>query len=113
MPPQGFPQEMGPYGMPDPSQGYPQMAPYVSPYEYANPREKNTLNVVSLVLGICSIAVCLAFVSGIPAIIVGVLGLRAAGQGRATNKGVGLAGIITGAIGTVVATLVWVWLLSG
>jgi hypothetical protein len=55
--------------------------------------------VVSLVLGILSF--CLLFLAGIPAIIVGVLGLRAIGQsgGRLGGRGMAVAGIILGVLG--------------
>ena len=42
---------------------------------------------------------------GIPAIVVGVLGMRAAKEGRASNKGLSIAGVVTGAIGTVISAL--------
>jgi len=63
--------------------------------------DKSSLPLVSLVLGILSL-VCLGFLAGIPAIITGVMGRKRA---KMTGEGAGmsLAGIITGAIGTVLS----------
>ena len=79
--PGGYP--AAPYG------GY----PYVAVYGYP----KNNLGVWSLVLGIASF-VCFGPLAGIPAIITGVLGRKAAQRGEADNGGMSLAGIILGAL---------------
>jgi hypothetical protein len=54
----------------------------------------------SLVLGILSL--CLLFLAGIPAIVLGVIGLRATARsgGRLGGKGLAVGGIILGTIGT-------------
>ena len=44
---------------------------------------------------------CCGFITGIPAIIVGYLGIQAANEGRATNKGMSIAGIVLSLAGTV------------
>ena len=67
--------------------------------------EANALGGWALGLGIASIvANCLSFglILGISAIVVGVLGMRAANEGRASNKGLSIAGVVTGAIGAVI-----------
>jgi len=48
---------------------------------------------------------CLYFgaLLGVPAIILGVKGMRAADEGRATNKGVSIAGVVLGSIGSAVS----------
>jgi hypothetical protein len=63
--------------------------------------QKSSLPTISLVLGILSL-VCLGFLAGIPAIITGFMGRKKA---KMTGEGAGmsLAGIITGAIGTVLS----------
>ena len=66
----------------------------------------NALGGWALGLGIASIfANCLSFglILGIPAIVVGVLGVGAANEGRASNKGLSIAGVVTGTIGTVIS----------
>ena len=61
------------------------------------PDEKNSLGGWALGLGIASFACCGVF-TGIPAMILGFLGLQAANEGRATNKGMSIAGIIMGGL---------------
>ena len=64
------------------------------------PDEKNSLGIWSLSLGLVSFFCC-GLVTGIPAIIVGYLGIQAANEGRATNKGMSIAGIVLSLAGTV------------
>jgi hypothetical protein len=82
-----------PYG------GYPGGS-YVPVYGYP----RNSLGVWSLALGIASF-VCFGPLAGIPAIITGVLGRKAAQRGEANNGGLSLAGIILGALGCAVWVL--------
>ncbi|WP_314921078.1 DUF4190 domain-containing protein [Actinomyces oris] len=104
------------YGQPY-SQQYPYPSPSYVPYPpygqgvywgvLYDPRrhEANALGGWALGLGIASIfANCLYFglFLGVPAIIVGVMGMRAADEGRASNKGLSIAGVVTGAIGSVI-----------
>lgn len=86
------------YPYPPPSYGpyppYGQGVYWGAPYD---PRrhEANALGGWALGLGIASIvASCLSFglILGISAIVVGVLGMRAANEGRASNKGLSIAG---------------------
>ena len=97
------------YPYPSPSYGpyppYGQGAYWGAPYD---PRrhEANALGGWALGLGIASIfANCLSFglILGIPAIVVGVLGVGAANEGRASNKGLSIAGVVTGTIGTIIS----------
>ena len=64
------------------------------------PEGTSTAAVFSLVLGILSL--CLFFLAGIPAIILGVIGLRAVGRsgGRLRGRGLAVGGIILGTLGT-------------
>ena len=70
------------------------------------PEEKNSLGVWSLCLGIASF-LCCGIVTGIPSIIVGYLGIQAANEGRATNKGMSIAGIVLSVAGTVLAIVLY------
>ena len=70
------------------------------------PDEKNSLGVWSLCLGIASF-LCCGIVTGIPSIIVGYLGIQAANEGRATNKGMSIAGIVLSEAGTVLAIVLY------
>jgi hypothetical protein len=63
------------------------------------PRRTSGSAIASLVLGLLSF--CVSMVTGIPAIILGALSLRAIKRsgGRVSGKGMAIAGIITGSIG--------------
>jgi hypothetical protein len=74
---------------------------------YENPTEKNGLGTASLVLGILSMF-CFAFLAGIPAIILGVQGRKAASQGLANNAGVATAGMVLGIIGVTLTTFIYI-----
>lgn len=88
---------MRPY--PD-GQYYQQPGGYVPGGFGPRPDEKNSLGIWSLSLGLVSFFCC-GFITGIPAIIVGYLGIQAANEGRATNKGMSIAGIVLSLAGTV------------
>ena len=70
------------------------------------PDEKNSLGGWALGLGIASL-VCCSIVTGIPAIIVGYMGMQAANEGRATNKGMSIAGIVLSVAGTVLSIVLY------
>jgi len=70
------------------------------------PDEKNSLGVWSLCLGIASF-LCCGLLTAIPSIIVGYLGIQAANEGRATNKGMSIAGIVLSVAGTVLAIVLY------
>lgn len=80
------------------------MAPTIAPVADGS---KKGLAITSLVLGILSIAACLVFVTGIPAIITGVMALNRARRqpGEYGGKGLATAGIALGAAG-IMLTLV-------
>ena len=64
------------------------------------PDEKNSLGGWALGLGVAGFLCCSIF-TGIPAIVVGFLGMQAANEGRATNKGMSIAGIVLGVLSIV------------
>jgi hypothetical protein len=61
---------------------------------------------VSMILGVASL--CGSFVTGVPAVILGILSLRSIrrSQGRLKGKGVAIAGLVFGLFGSVVTILV-------
>lgn len=97
---QGQPGQPGYAGGPPPGYGGP--PPRVRP--------RNGLGIAALVLGILAIiTVYGGIVLGVLAIIFGVIGRNRVKRGEATNGGVALAGIITGAIGLIIAIAVIVF----
>jgi hypothetical protein len=94
------------YGQPPAPGGYGGPPPFgTSPH--GNP--KNGFGVAALVLGILSVVTGLFFLGGplgLVAIILGVIGRGRAKRREATNGGMALAGIITGAIGVLLTGLV-------
>ena len=80
-------------------QGYPGSAPYPYAGQAYNPYAvypKNSLGIWSLVLGIASFVLSCLFLTGIPAIILGRQGQRAADEGLANNRGMATAGMVLG-----------------
>lgn len=76
---------------PQPYYGHPA---YAQPYGGPNPAQaKNWMNIVALV---ASLSTFFTLVGCIAGIIFGHLGLAAANKGEADNRGLGLAGLITG-----------------
>ena len=101
----GGPGQPAPWGQP---QGYPQQG------QYDQPRKSNGLGIAALVLGILSLLG--AFFAGVPgivlgliAIVLGVLGLRRVKAGRADNRGIAIAGLVTGILGLLLGILVLVF----
>jgi hypothetical protein len=84
------------------------MAGYGAPIG-APPQQSNTMGLVSMILGIISIpAACCAFLGiavGVPAVVLGILGLRKANAGEADNRGQALAGLICGSVGLVLSII--------
>lgn len=81
---------------------------------YGAPYPKNSLGVWALVLGIVGLVSC-GFIAGIPAVILGRQGQRAADEGLANNRGMSTAGVVMGwiAIGlTLLGVLIFVILVS-
>lgn len=69
---------------------------------------RNGSGVAALVLGILSLVSWFLLVGGIfgvIAVVLGVLGRARAGRGEATNGGMALAGILTGALGVLLTIL--------
>jgi hypothetical protein len=58
--------------------------------------------IAALILGILSV-IGFTLITGLPAIILGILGLRDARRGKAGGKGLAIAGLVLGALGTCVA----------
>ncbi|MBB2922080.1 DUF4190 domain-containing protein [Cellulomonas cellasea] len=98
--------------------GYPQAPQYGNAPAYGGgyggTYPKNNLGVWALVLGLVSFFVCSIF-TGIPAIIVGNKGRKAAAAGEANNAGMSLAGVILGwvSIAFFVLGLIWLFALGG
>jgi FtsH-binding integral membrane protein len=72
---------------------------------------RNGLGVAALVLGIISLLFMIflppiGVVLGILALIFGIIGVRRARRGEATNRGQALAGAITGGIGLVASVVI-------
>jgi len=69
--------------------------------EYAPPAHpRNGIGITALVLGIVAVIASITVIGGI---LLGFIGRSRAKKGQATNGGVALAGIITGAIGLVLS----------
>ncbi|WP_136519843.1 MULTISPECIES: DUF4190 domain-containing protein [Cellulomonas] len=79
---------------------------------YAGPGywPRNDLGVWSLVLGVAGIVLACGFLTGIPAVILGLRARGAVARGEANNDGVALAGVISGwvaiGLGVVMTVLV-------
>jgi type II secretory pathway pseudopilin PulG len=82
------------------SQQSPQYPPQAQPYRQYQPPKTDGGAIASMVLGIASIALCLSFLAGIPAIIVGHISLSRIkkSMGRLKGEGMALAGLILGYI---------------
>ncbi|MFD9244167.1 DUF4190 domain-containing protein [Streptomyces sp. NPDC059556] len=92
------------YGYP----GYPSTGGYPGQTGWQQ-SPSNGMGTASMVLGIISVAgFCLwglGAILGILALIFGIIGLKKAGRGEATNRGMAVAGIVLGAIGTLVSAV--------
>jgi hypothetical protein len=110
--PYGQPQQpyQDPYAQPTSGSPYPTSGPgYPGAPQYpgagygAPPQQNNTMGLVSMILGIISIpGICcaiLGIVLGAAALVLGILGMKKAKAGEASNRGQALAGVICGSIG--------------
>ena len=84
----------------------------ITPPPLSQPRKESPLAICSLVFGILSLVCCASFLTGIPAILCGHAArkrIRNSG-GSLTGRGLALAGLITGYLGTafgVAVCLIW------
>ena len=76
---------------------YPEFPPQPPPTGLEQAQPENGLGLAAMVVGIASFAM-LAPLSSTAAIILGIMGLGRARQGRATNRGQALAGLVCGSI---------------
>ena len=74
---------------------------------YGSSSEKNALGGWALGLGIASLVCCGSLLIGVPAIVLGILGIQAANEGRASNKGMAIAGLIMGVLSIVATVIAW------
>ncbi len=109
------------YSQPQYDQGYGQppygQPAYVQPVLVAQPQTNNKA-IISLILGICSWALALNIIGGIPAIIFGHMAMGEIDRsgGTQTGKPLALTGLILGyvvTIGTIIACLVIALLILG
>jgi len=97
---------------PPPGGALPGSAPgYGYVYAPSQAAEKNGTASAALILGILSIVLCVTILLSVPmgiiAIVLGVKGRRFASEGRATNGGSAVGGIITGSIGAALGVFSW------
>jgi hypothetical protein len=114
----------GPYGqpMPYPPYGYPGYPGYpMSPYgAWPPPTARNgfgttamVLGIVGAVLGIACFGAVLGLPLGIAAIIFGIIGLRIANRGEATNRSQALTGLILGIVAALVSAAMIAFFVTG
>ncbi|MFE5712249.1 DUF4190 domain-containing protein [Streptomyces sp. NPDC056501] len=107
----GYPAATPPAATPPTASGYSYPsygAGYGQPPGFQQP--SNGMGIASMVLGIVAVVgFCLYGVNiilGILALIFGIIGLKKAGRGEATNRGMALAGVILGSVGIVVGSVI-------
>jgi hypothetical protein len=87
------------------------VAGYGAPVAPPTQTSSNALGLISMILGIIAIPVSccgvLSFILTIPAIVLGILGIKKANEGQANNKGMAMAGLICGGVAAVIA-LGWI-----
>lgn len=100
-----------PYGYGSPGPGYPGQ-----PAGYGRVTARNGLAITSLVLGILALATCwLTFpgiILGILATIFGGVGIARGRSDRVSNKGMAIAGLITGIVAAAIGTVLLVFALQ-
>lgn len=108
-PPGQVPYGSTPYGTPPP--GYP-ASPYGSPYGYGRPPARNGLAITSLVLGILALALSWTslpgIILGVLALVFGIVAIARARRDRVSNKGMAIAGIVTGVAGAVIGAVIFI-----
>jgi len=96
------------------------MSPTPAPAAQPGPPSQSAKAIVSLVLGLLSVVCCGGPLTGIPAIVLGLLARRdiMRSDGRVDGNGVAITGVITGAFGTfvvvayIVLNVMGVWAIS-
>jgi Domain of unknown function (DUF4190) len=85
---------------PYPPAGY--GVPPMMPMQLATRGQNNTLGLLAMIFGILSIPLLACCYLGVPfgvaAIVLGILGAGKANRGEADNKGMAIAGVVTGSI---------------
>jgi len=98
-----------PSGQPSSGSGYPPPTYPGQPHAYGRPSPRNGLAITSLVLGILALLTCwLTFpgiILGILAVIFGGIGIARGRADRVSNKGMAIAGLITGVLGAAVGAV--------
>jgi hypothetical protein len=105
-------------------QGYPPAPGYQQPVVYPGgpgygapaPTGTNTQALVSMILGIASIVLCcygIGLVLGGVALVLGFLGLQKVKNENAGNRGMAIAGLITGGIGALLSLGFLILLIAG
>ena len=68
----------------------------------ASPSPKNGIGIAAMVVGIVALLLCwipfLGLLLAIVALVLGIVGIRKVSRGEATNKGMAIAGVVTGAL---------------
>ncbi len=78
------------------------------PYGGVPQQPQNLFGLLALIFGIVSLVLCCLWAgvwAGIPAIVLGVLGLQKANKGLATNKPFAIAGIALGAVALLITII--------
>lgn len=110
------------YGYPAPASAYPSYGagaygqPGYGQPGWGQPAPSNGMGTASMVLGIIAVAgFCLwgfGALLGILALVFGIIGLKKAGRGEATNRGMAIAGVVLGGVGILIgaaflALMIW------
>ncbi|NAZ85826.1 DUF4190 domain-containing protein [Kineococcus indalonis] len=89
-----------------PPPGYEQQGGYGQPY---GARPRNGAGLASLILGVIGLLLCwllgIGIVPGLIGLVLGIVGMRRARRGEATNRGVAIAGVVTSAIAVVASAV--------
>jgi hypothetical protein len=73
------------------------------------PPQNNTLGLLGMIFGIVGIVLAICYVGvapGVAGIVLGLLGLKKASEGQASNRGQAIAGIVCGAAAVVIFLLI-------
>ena len=73
------------------------------------PAPRNGMGTAALILGIVALVLAIPIVGllpGVVAVVLGIIGVRRANRGEATNRGMAIGGIVTGALAVVLAVFI-------